>query len=75
MVQWLRLHASTAGAQVRSLVGELRSCMPHGVVKKKKKKKKRRGTAAHVGTIGCKKETDSKLGGLGSRCSNKLMRQ
>ena len=27
------------GAQVRSLVGELRSCMPHGVAKKKKKKR------------------------------------
>ena len=27
--QWLRLHGSSAGAQVWSLVGELRSCMPH----------------------------------------------
>ena len=26
-VQWLRLHASTAGAQVQSLVRELRSCV------------------------------------------------
>ena len=35
-VQWLGLCASTAGAQVRSLVGELRSCKPHGRAKKKK---------------------------------------
>ena len=27
--------ASTAGAQVRSLVGELRSCIPYDVAKKK----------------------------------------
>ena len=36
-VQWLGLGASTAGARVQSLVGELRSRMP------KKKKKKRVG--------------------------------
>ena len=34
-VQWLRLWASTAGARVRSLVGELRFC---GEAKKKNKK-------------------------------------
>ena len=34
-VQWLRLWASTAGARVRSLVGELRFC---GEAKKKKQK-------------------------------------
>ena len=36
MVQWLRLSASTAGAQVRSLVWELRSCMPQGSAKERK---------------------------------------
>ena len=35
VVQWLRLHAPKAGAWVRSLVGELGSCMPHCVAKKK----------------------------------------
>ena len=34
-VQWLGLGALTAVAQVQSLVGELRSCKPHGVAKKK----------------------------------------
>ena len=29
-------HASTAGSQVPSLVGELKSCIPRGVAKKKK---------------------------------------
>ena len=28
MFQWLRLQASTAGAEVQSLVWELRSCVP-----------------------------------------------
>ena len=32
--QWLRLHASTAGAWVGSQVGELRPHMPHGSAKK-----------------------------------------
>ena len=36
VVQWLKLHASTAGAQVRSLVRELRSDICHGAVKKRK---------------------------------------
>ena len=35
VVQWLRLHASTSGDRVRSLVGEVRSCMPQGAAKKK----------------------------------------
>ena len=35
-VQWLRLHASTAGAQIRSLVRELRYHKPQNVAKKKK---------------------------------------
>ena len=34
-VQWLRLHASTAVAQVRTLVEELRSHMPRWAVKNK----------------------------------------
>ena len=38
VVQWLRLCASTAGAQVRSLVGELRSHMPLCMAKGKKSK-------------------------------------
>ena len=37
-VLWLRLHASTKGAQVQSLVQELRSCMLCGMTKKLKKK-------------------------------------
>ena len=34
VVQWLRLCTFNAGAQVPSLVGELRSHMPHCTVKK-----------------------------------------
>ena len=30
VVQWLRLHLAMQGVQIRSLVGELRSHMPHG---------------------------------------------
>ena len=37
LIQWLGLSAFTAGAWVRSLVRELRSCKLHGVVQKKKK--------------------------------------
>ena len=44
MVQRLRLHASTAGARVRSLVEELRSRMPHGVAKKKEGERERMGS-------------------------------
>ena len=33
-VQWLRLHAFTAGALVQPLVGELRSHMPCGAARK-----------------------------------------
>ena len=40
MVQWLRLCLPMQGAQLRSLVGELRSHMLRSVAKKKKKKKK-----------------------------------
>ena len=35
VIQWLRHHVSTAGVQVRSLVGELRSHMPCNVTKNK----------------------------------------
>ena len=35
-VQSLRLPASTSRAQVQSLVGELRSCMPHTHIQKQK---------------------------------------
>ena len=34
VVQWLRLHTSTSGAQVQSLDRELRSHMLHGMAKK-----------------------------------------
>ena len=34
MVHWFGLCASTAGAQFRFLVEELRSCMPHGTAGK-----------------------------------------
>ena len=34
------------GAGVQSLVGELRSCMPHGAAKKKKRRKKSCGKSA-----------------------------
>ena len=37
VVQWLRLQASTAGAQVPSLVGVLRPPMLQGVTRKKAK--------------------------------------
>ena len=36
VIQWLKLHAFTAGAQVRSLVRELRSDMAWGSQKKRK---------------------------------------
>ena len=36
VVQWLGLCTFTAVAQVQSLVAELRSCKPRGIVKKKK---------------------------------------
>ena len=35
-VQWLGLGAFTAGAQVQSLLGELRSCKPRSAAKKKR---------------------------------------
>ena len=35
-LQWLSLQASNAGAWVRSLVGELRSCMLSGVAEREK---------------------------------------
>ena len=38
MVQWLRLYTPNAGAQVQSLVRELRSRRPHGVDKQKERK-------------------------------------
>lgn len=42
MGQWLRFRVYTAaGACVRFLARELRSCMPHGTAKKKKKEKLR----------------------------------
>ena len=34
MVQWLGLCASITGSKVQALVGELKSCMPHGMAKK-----------------------------------------
>ena len=37
MIQWLGLGAFTVGAQVQSLVKELRSLKLHGLDKKKKK--------------------------------------
>ena len=33
VVQWLRLHSSTARVQVQCLVRKLRSCMSHGMGK------------------------------------------
>ena len=38
MVQWLRLHASTAGSVGSILVGEVRSCMMQKAARKKFKK-------------------------------------
>ena len=38
VIQWLRLQASTAGAGIWTLVGELKSCMPYHVAKKISKK-------------------------------------
>ena len=38
VVQWLGLGPFISGAQVQSLVEELRSCKPNGVAKKKKEK-------------------------------------
>ena len=63
VVQWLGLSTFTAGAQVQSLVGELRSCKPHGVAKKKKNKetKAQRGTATFPG-LHSKQEAESGSG-------------
>ena len=47
MAQWLRLHASHARTQVKSLVGELRSHMLCSEVKKKKRKKTQRARSVH----------------------------
>ena len=44
VVQWLRLCASNAGAWVRSLVGELRSCKMQSRKKKKKNLKRASGS-------------------------------
>ena len=41
MVLWLGLGAFTPMAQVRSLVREIRSPKPRGVIKKEKRKKKK----------------------------------
>ena len=40
VVQWLRLHASTAEVKVQSLVKELRPCMPCDMTKVKNRKRK-----------------------------------
>ena len=48
VVQWLGLHASTAGTSVQSLVGGLRSHMPNGGTKKKKEKKKGTGEKQQI---------------------------
>ena len=42
MVLWLGLRTSNAGAQVRFLVRELRSCKLRGTAKKKKERKKKK---------------------------------
>ena len=47
-VQWLRLHASTAGAEVQSLVGELSSYMPRCSQRKKKIPQVFRGKSTHT---------------------------
>ena len=44
VVQWIRLHASTAGMRVQFLVRELRSHMLCGVAKQQKTKHKRKQT-------------------------------
>ena len=51
VVQWLRLHASTAGGTVSSLAGEVRSHMPRGADKiffKKRKTELRDGEMIHL---------------------------
>ena len=39
VVQWLRVHVSTTGTWVQSLVGELRSCVSRGTTSPHKKVK------------------------------------
>ena len=71
MVQWLRLHASTAGGMGSiSALGELRSCMLHGVAKKKKKKKEFvPGQMGSAGMTGCGWVSGSSgMPGRGSIC-------
>ena len=57
MVQWLRLHASNNGVQIRFLVGELRSHMLCGYKTKifKLQKKKKREKKKHLEKLGKKK--------------------
>ena len=54
-VQWLGLHAFTAGAQVQSLVRELRSCKQCGAAKKQNKTKKQKKKFGH----GCAQREDN----------------
>ena len=56
VVQWLGLHASTAGGRVQSLVGEIRSHKPKGTVKKKKKKKDLSGKEAAITAVSRERE-------------------
>ena len=60
MVQWLRLHTSTEGAQVEHLVSELKSHLPCAVAKnfktnKLQKKKTNKQTILHFIWFGKKK--------------------
>ena len=59
MVQWLRLHLPMQGVQVRSLIGKLRSHMPHG---QKPKHKTRNIVTISIKTLKKKKRDDSTHG-------------
>ena len=48
MVQWLGFHARNAGVWVPSLVGELRSHMPHNAAPALKKKKRKKGLGTNL---------------------------
>ena len=51
MAQWLGLSTFTVGAQVKSLLGELRSYKPCSVVKRKKKNNQKTGDHGEGGMI------------------------
>ena len=59
MVQWLGFHARNAGVWVPSLVGELRSHMPHNAAPALKKKKRLRNKFNNKSTRPAHRHTEN----------------